>query len=227
MLTHTWNQKPSLTYSSEKLALPVQTKAMDKLISSFLFSKWRFQPGSLYHLPVLLAPAFCGDSCRKEKGHFYSGFSWWLLSGSQDLGRLSLCQVNMGPACSRHQTHFGGRSHRGAGMPEGTETKGCEASQVRHPLWPKEPRIVRTPNSRTVVLHWGRFCPLGDILATSRDTFKLSQLGACYWHRVSTGQKCDVAQHLITQPLQQRIIQSIMSPSGTVEKPRFAKSWGH
>lgn len=112
-------------------------------------------------------------------------------------------------------------------MPEGTETKGCEASQVRHPLWPKEPRMVRTPNSRTVVLHWGRFCPLGDILALSRDTFKLSQLGACYWHLVSTGQKCVVAQHLTMQPLQQRIIQSIMSLSGTAEKPRFAKSWGH
>lgn len=164
----TWSsrsQKPSLTSCVGKLALPVRTKAMGSTQTHYSFSKWRFQPGSPSTPPGLVESAFCGDSFRKKNGQFHFGFSSGLLLGSQDPGRTLACQRD-------------GNGSMWSLSGEATSdqrSSGCRA----------------TSSSRTMVLNWEWLCPLGNILAMSRDTFELSQRGrGCYWHLVGWSQRC-------------------------------------
>lgn len=80
-------------------------------------------------------------------------------------------------------------SWQDAGMPEGQKWRHVKSLRWSN-KWPKELRMQGTPSSRIMVLNWEWLCPLGNIVAMSRDTSELSQRGrGCYWHLVGWSQR--------------------------------------
>lgn len=129
--------------------------------------------------PSLGGVCFLWRQLQKEKWAILFWFLMMIAFGFSGSWQVQLVPGKCGPCSQQAPKTFQRHKLQGCWHVRGSETKGCKAFQVRYHLWLKEPRLGRTQNSRIVVLNWGWgwFCSLGDILAMSRDTFELSQLG--------------------------------------------------